>query len=114
MKPAAQWIEEYTRDKHTGNERLRQSRLEEFITAIQRDAIESAHGSASFDIYFPGEIGAGLRSFSDEVTVTCKSGQWGGEPGEFESYMRDCLKEWYDGATVTPNDKLTDGGQEKP
>ena len=60
-------------------------------------------GSASFEIYYQGEIGAGLRSFSDEVSITCKSGQWGGEPGEFEEYMRDCLKEWYDGATVTPN-----------
>ena len=47
MKPASQWIEEYTRDKHTGNERLRQSRLEEFITAIQRDAMEAAHDSAA-------------------------------------------------------------------
>ncbi len=58
-------------------------------------------GSASFNVCFAGEIGAGLRSFTDEVTVSCKSGQWGGEPGEFEEYMRDCLKEWYDGAKVT-------------
>ena len=63
------------------------------------------NGSLSFTIRHPGEVGAGLRSFTDEVTVTCKSGQWGGEPGEFEAYIRDCLVQWYDGAAVTPNEK---------
>lgn len=65
------------------------------------------NASLLFTIHHPGEVGAGLRSFTDEVTVACKSGQWGGEPGEFEAYMRDCLKEWYDGAAVTPNDEAS-------
>ena len=55
-----------------------------------------------FEIYFPGDGAAGLYPFTDEVTISCKSGQWGGAPGEFEEYIHSCLKEWYDGATVTP------------
>lgn len=58
---------------------------------------------ATFDIHFSGEVGVGLLPFSDKVTITCESGQWGGEPGEFEEYLRGCLAEWYDGATVTSN-----------
>jgi hypothetical protein len=55
----------------------------------------------SFDIYFPGEIGAGLRSYSDKVSISCESDQWGGEPNEFCEYIKGCLAEWYDGASVT-------------
>ena len=63
--------------------------------------MENNNKTLSFNISFGGEIGAGLYPFSDEVTVSCKSGQWGGSAEEFEEYMCDCLKEWYDGATVT-------------
>lgn len=65
------------------------------------------NASLLFTIHHPGEVGAGLLSFTDEVTVTCKSGQWGGEPGEFEAYMRECLEQWYDGAAVALNDKIS-------
>ena len=53
-----------------------------------------------FFIDFPGELAAGLRSYSDEIEITIKSGDPGGEKGEFEEYIVGCLKEWYDGAYV--------------
>lgn len=53
-----------------------------------------------FEVHHPGELAAGLRPFRDTVTVACESGEWGGAPGEFESYMEDCLKQWFDGAHV--------------
>lgn len=53
-----------------------------------------------FDVYFPGEPGAGLNSFSDVITIKCESGDFGGDPGEFEEFIIDALKEWYDGAGV--------------
>ena len=52
--------------------------------------------SVLFEVNSSGEIEAGLRPFNDSVTVSCESGQWGGAPGEFEEYMKDCLSEWYD------------------
>jgi len=56
-----------------------------------------------FDVYHPGEMGAGILGYSDAVTVTVENDP-GGEEGEFEQYMRECLAEWFDGAKVTPND----------
>jgi hypothetical protein len=55
----------------------------------------------SFQIYFPGETGAGLRSFSDLITITVDSGDAGGDAGEFEQHMLLTLQEWYPGASVT-------------
>ena len=72
------------------------------------------NASLSFTIHHSGEVEAGLRSFTDEVTVACKSGQWGGEPGEFEAYIRDCLELWYDGTAVTPNVEVRRGGPDAP
>lgn len=53
-----------------------------------------------FQIVSPDELAAGIVGFSDLITVTVESGDPGGEPGEFESFMIDCLREWYDGAKV--------------
>lgn len=47
------------------------------------------------------EPGAGLRGFSDEVTVTVASGDPGGMPGEFAEELRSFLSEWFE-ATVEP------------
>lgn len=58
----------------------------------------------SFDIDKPAELAAGLNGYTDTVTVLVGSGDPGGELGEFEAYMRDCLAEWFDGARVTLND----------
>ncbi len=54
-----------------------------------------------FHIYYPDESTAGLIGYSDKVTVTVDSGDPGGEYGEFEQFMSDCLSEWYEGASVT-------------
>lgn len=68
-----------------------------------------------FDVYHPGEMGAGIWGYSDAVTVTVENDP-GGEEGEFEQYMRECLAEWFDGAKVTPNASherpARDGGTE--
>jgi len=68
---------------------------------VRGSGLSVASGSLSFEIYFSGEMGAGLWPYSDTVNVECKSGDFGGDPGEFAEYMRDCLKGWYDGAGVT-------------
>lgn len=54
----------------------------------------------TFDVTHTGEPGAGLTAYSDTVVVALESGEPGGEPGEFEKYMRDCIAEWFDGAKV--------------
>ena len=53
-----------------------------------------------FLIIHPGELAAGINGFSDDVYIQCDSGDWGGDIGEFEEYIKDCLEEWYDGAQV--------------
>jgi hypothetical protein len=55
----------------------------------------------TFNIHHPGEKAAGIHPFTDKVTMTCKSGQWGGAPVEFEKHMLVSLWEWYDGADVS-------------
>lgn len=60
----------------------------------------------TFDVNHPGEMAAGIWGYSDTVTVKVENDP-GGDDGEFEQYMRDCLAEWFDGAKVTPNMKLT-------
>jgi hypothetical protein len=60
----------------------------------------------TFDIQHPGELAAGLRAYSDRVTVTVDSGDPGGDPvepygpSEFESYIYKAISEWFDGAAV--------------
>ena len=53
-----------------------------------------------FKIQHGGEIDAGIRAYSDRVIVWCESGDWGGDPGEFEEHMRQAIAEWFDGAGV--------------
>jgi len=53
-----------------------------------------------YDIDCPGDEDAGLRSYTDRITLEIDSGDPGGEEGEFEKFMKDSLKEWYDGANV--------------
>ena len=52
-------------------------------------------------IEHPGELGAGIHSYTEEVTVSIGSGDPGGEYGEFAEFFRDCLAQWFDGAAVT-------------
>ena len=54
-----------------------------------------------FHIECPEELNAGLRGYSDDITLTVDSGDPGGKSGEFENDMIDFLKEWYDGAKIT-------------
>lgn len=54
----------------------------------------------TFDVYHAGERAAGLHSFTDTVTVAVESGDPGGDAGEFEEFILQTLKDWYDGAGV--------------
>ena len=54
----------------------------------------------TFDVYHSGEYAAGIRSYSERVTVLVESDP-GGIPGEFAAHMRDALTEWFDGARLT-------------
>jgi hypothetical protein len=54
----------------------------------------------TYDIVHPGEREAGLRAYSEQVTVTVDSGDPGGSHGEFAEEMQGFLSEWFDGAAV--------------
>lgn len=60
-----------------------------------------------FNIVHPGEYGAGIRSYSETVEVSLESGDPGGDPGDFELFMEDCLADWFDGASVWVDDEAT-------
>ena len=55
----------------------------------------------TFDVLHPGEPAAGILGYSDQVTVIVESGDPGGDPLEFEEFIRSSLAEWFDGARVT-------------
>jgi len=54
----------------------------------------------TFYIDMPSDMSAGLHGFTDKLTIILESGDPGGEEGEFETFMRECLNEWYEGASV--------------
>lgn len=54
----------------------------------------------TFNVCFPGEMAAGLSSYTETVTIAVESGDPGGEQGEFAEHMRQALAEWFDGAGV--------------
>jgi len=58
--------------------------------------------SKTFAFHVEGheELAAGIRGFTDKVTVIVDSGQPGGDEGQFEEWIRASLAEWYDGAAV--------------
>lgn len=55
-----------------------------------------------FDVIHHGDALAGLRHYNDTVTVCVRSGDPGGEDGEFEEHIRQAIAEWFDGAAVQP------------
>lgn len=57
-----------------------------------------------FDIDMPDEHAAGIRGFTDTITVNVESGNPGGDPGEFEGFMLQALEDWYDGGHVKQRD----------
>jgi hypothetical protein len=54
----------------------------------------------TYDIDFSGEMAAGLRPFTDTVKISVESNDPGGDAGEFEAFMMEGLRDWYDGASV--------------
>ena len=54
----------------------------------------------TYDIEHPGEPEAGLRAYSEQVTVTVDSGDPGGSPDEFQEHIQQSLSDWFDGAAV--------------
>lgn len=49
-----------------------------------------------FDVRIPSEPAAGIAGGTETVEVRVKSGDPGGEPGEFEVEIIKFLREWYD------------------
>ena len=66
-----------------------------------------------FEIYHPGEPGAGIRSYSETITMFIHSGDPGGEDGEFAEEMRKFLAEWFDsaGVSIKHEDKCIECGE---
>jgi len=56
------------------------------------------------DVYFPGDLSAGMRAYSEAITIAVDSGDPRGDAGEFERHMMHALADWYDGAQVTLRD----------
>lgn len=54
-----------------------------------------------FFVDFTGDESAGMSPYDNEVTVFVDADP-GGESGEFELYIRQCLAEWFDSARVSP------------
>jgi hypothetical protein len=65
-----------------------------------------------FVIDFPQELSAGFCGFTDVVTIAVRSGDPGGEPGEFEQYIRSALSDWYDGANINKIGERKQSAQE--
>lgn len=61
----------------------------------------------TFDVKFYGDKPAGLRAYSDTLRISCESGDFGGAAEEFEGFMLESLKHWYDGASVSLSETVT-------
>lgn len=59
----------------------------------------------SFEVVCHPDHSAGMLGYSDDITIIVDSDNPGGEPGEFEEFMQECLAEWFDGANI----RLTHG-----
>jgi len=63
----------------------------------------------TYEIENAGDSEAGLPAYQEEVQINVRSGDPGGEPGEFAEYMRVALAEWFDGAKVSIANGADDG-----
>lgn len=54
-----------------------------------------------FEIDNKGEQAAGILPSWDKITIEVSSGYPGGEPGEFEQYIKESLADWFDGARIS-------------
>jgi hypothetical protein len=52
--------------------------------------------SYHYDVCVPSDMPAGLYGLTEKVIIIVKSGDPGGDEGEFEEHMRQALAEWYD------------------
>lgn len=74
------------------------------LQAAAEEAVRIALGQPcamelSFDVDGPEDASAGLRAYTNRLTVTT-SDHPGGEPGEFEKFLTSMLAEWFDGARI--------------
>ena len=53
----------------------------------------------TFSIRHTGDLSAGITGYDNVVSVWVRDYP-GGEPGEFDEYIRGCLASWFDGAKV--------------
>jgi len=54
----------------------------------------------TYEVCNRGDEAAGFAGYTETVVITLDSGSPLGEPGQFAEYMRECLADWFDGATV--------------
>jgi len=62
---------------------------------IVKEAVDGSSKKLILDVSEPEELEAGLIGMNDVVTVEVESGEPGGEPGEWEEFITDCLAQWY-------------------
>jgi hypothetical protein len=48
-----------------------------------------------FSIHSSGDMSAGMYPYDDEITVEVKSGEPGGDPGDFVKFIKESLDDWY-------------------
>jgi hypothetical protein len=74
------------------------------MQAAEGERREGMIGRAwTFDVMVPQESADGIRGLTDKVQIIVKSGDPGGELGEFAYFMEGCLREWFDTVEVTCN-----------
>lgn len=61
----------------------------------------------NFEITHPGEMGAGIRPYTESVTVIVGDDPGGDDNNPFEKFMTESLMQWFDGAFVRCSSMVT-------
>lgn len=64
-------------------------------------------------VHTHGDKSVGIFPVDDEITVTIESGDPGGDEGEFEKYLCECVSEWYgekDSVSLNPPHEWEESG----
>ena len=94
-----EWGKPYKGRPHAIVDRARDVLRQVHFPALVKPVAGSTY---NFHVEHHGERGAGIHPYSDTVFIEVESGEPGGSPGEFKSYMFDAIANWFDGALVEP------------
>jgi len=53
-----------------------------------------------FHVEFAGDSAAGLMPYSDDISVTVESAASSSHDAEFQQYLSEVIRDWFDGAAV--------------